>query len=291
LKELRRGSAPPALGARLLEIRRGPQVKHSGALADLIEVLRRSDELKTTLLALVGHELQTPLTVIKTTASSLHQDGTFDRAAVVTLTQVIDREADRLHHMVSNLLDLSRIDGGALHLALDWYDLGELTREAVDRLRAAIGDQPVEVDVDEELPPIRVDYLLFDRVVANLVLNAVRYAPSEAPIRVAVERRRDEIQLRVTERGRAIALTPTEYAILKALAERAGQVLTHRTLLQAVWGPVYGTEDYYLHVYIGRLRRKIEPDPARPRYLITEPGAGYRLQLDPSEDRAASGGS
>jgi two-component system KDP operon response regulator KdpE len=56
-------------------------------------------------------------------------------------------------------------------------------------------------------------------------------------------------------------------------------VLTHRTLLQAVWGPVYGTEDYYLHVYIGWLRRKIEIDPAHPRYLITEPGAGYRLQL------------
>ena len=88
---------------------------------------------------------------------------------------------------------------------------------------------------------------------------------------------------RVTRGGVVISLSPTEYAILKALAERAGQVLTHRSLLQAVWGPVYGTEDYYLHVYIGRLRRKVEPDPARPRYVLTEPGAGYRLRLDPEE--------
>jgi two-component system KDP operon response regulator KdpE len=86
---------------------------------------------------------------------------------------------------------------------------------------------------------------------------------------------------RVTRGGLPISLSPTEYGILKALAERAGQVLTHRSLLQAVWGPVYGTEDYYLHVYIGRLRRKVEPDPARPRYVLTEPGAGYRLRLDP----------
>ena len=87
----------------------------------------------------------------------------------------------------------------------------------------------------------------------------------------------------MTRGGLPISLSPTEYGILKALAERAGQVITHRSLLQAVWGPVYGTEDYYLHVYIGRLRRKVEPDPARPRYVLTEPGAGYRLRLDPAD--------
>ena len=94
------------------------------------EVLRRSDELKSTLLSLVSHELQTPLTVIKTAATSLHQDHDHrSGAAFETLTGVIDRETDRLHHLVRNLLDLSRIDGGALRLSLDWYDLGELVRE------------------------------------------------------------------------------------------------------------------------------------------------------------------
>jgi len=63
-----------------------------------------------------------------------------------------------------------------------------------------------------------------------------------------------------------------------------GRVLTDRTLLQRVWGPEYGSENHYLHVYIGRLRKKLEPDPARPRYLRTEPGVGYRLvEIDAGE--------
>ena len=75
-----------------------------------------------------------------------------------------------------------------------------------------------------------------------------------------------------------VHLTPTEYEVLKYLAQHAGKVITHRTLLQAVWGPAYEDEAHYLRVFIGQLRRKIEPDPARPAYLLTEPGIGYRLR-------------
>ena len=77
--------------------------------------------------------------------------------------------------------------------------------------------------------------------------------------------------------GREIKLTPTEYDILKNLALHTGKVLTHRQLLRAIWGPEYQEETHYLRVYIGQLRRKIEPDPNQPRYIITEPGVGYRL--------------
>jgi two-component system, OmpR family, KDP operon response regulator KdpE len=66
--------------------------------------------------------------------------------------------------------------------------------------------------------------------------------------------------------------------VLTYLARNAGRVITHRTLLHAVWGPQYETEDHYLHVFIGQLRRKLEPVPSRPRYLLTEPGVGYRLR-------------
>jgi two-component system, OmpR family, KDP operon response regulator KdpE len=83
---------------------------------------------------------------------------------------------------------------------------------------------------------------------------------------------------RVTVEGREVHLTPTEYEVLKYLAAHAGRVITHRTLLRAVWGPAYDVEDHYLHVFLGRLRRKLEPDPNRPRYLLTEPGIGYRLR-------------
>ncbi|MGI9860209.1 response regulator [Moorella naiadis] len=81
----------------------------------------------------------------------------------------------------------------------------------------------------------------------------------------------------VTVAGREVKLTPTEYEILKHLAVNAGRVLTHRQLLRTIWGPEYQEDTHYLRVYIGQLRRKLEPDPTRPRYIITEPGVGYRL--------------
>lgn len=76
--------------------------------------------------------------------------------------------------------------------------------------------------------------------------------------------------------GRAVDLTPKEFAFLALLARHAGKVLTHRMILQEVWGPEYGTESEYLRVYASQLRKKLQDDPARPR-LITEPGVGYRL--------------
>ena len=81
----------------------------------------------------------------------------------------------------------------------------------------------------------------------------------------------------VTVDGEAVHLTPHEFKILRLLAANEGKLLTHRAILREVWGPAYGDESNYLHVYVSQLRRKLEPDPARPRYLLTEAGAGYRL--------------
>ena len=75
-----------------------------------------------------------------------------------------------------------------------------------------------------------------------------------------------------------IHLTPTEYKLLTELVKNAGKVITHRHLLVQVWGPAHAQEAHYLRVYMAQLRRKIEKDPARPRYLVTEPGVGYRLR-------------
>jgi two-component system KDP operon response regulator KdpE len=78
-----------------------------------------------------------------------------------------------------------------------------------------------------------------------------------------------------------VHLTPIEYRLLTTLARHAGKVLTHRQLLREVWGAAYQQENHYLRVYMGQLRHKLEADPARPRYLVTEPGVGYRLRVDP----------
>ena len=72
-------------------------------------------------------------------------------------------------------------------------------------------------------------------------------------------------------------LTPTEWQLLELLVRHAGRLVTGRQLLAEVWGPTYQTETHYLRVYMAQLRRKLEPDPARPRHLLTEPGIGYRF--------------
>ena len=81
----------------------------------------------------------------------------------------------------------------------------------------------------------------------------------------------------VRRNGKLLQLTPHEFGLLRLFATNEGKLLTHRTILREVWGSAYQSESHYLHVYVSQLRRKIEDDPARPRYLLTETGAGYRF--------------
>jgi len=82
----------------------------------------------------------------------------------------------------------------------------------------------------------------------------------------------------VTMKGNEIRLTPKEYELLRNLVIHAGKVLTHQYLLREVWGPTYIGQNHYVRVHIGTLRQKLEPDPTQPRYIVTEPGVGYRLR-------------
>jgi DNA-binding response OmpR family regulator len=95
----------------------------------------------------------------------------------------------------------------------------------------------------------------------------------------------DFAQHRVTVDGELVKLTPTEYRLLAYLASNANRVIIHRELLRAVWGPEYGDETEYLRVYMRYLRQKLEADPSEPRYLLTQPGAGYMF-YQPEEDGA-----
>ncbi len=86
---------------------------------------------------------------------------------------------------------------------------------------------------------------------------------------------------RITRAGAEVHLTPIEFELVRVLAQHHGRLVTHRQLLRDVWGPEYGEETHYLRVHVAHIRSKLEPDPSRPQYLITEPGVGYRLR-DPS---------
>lgn len=106
---------------------------------------------------------------------------------------------------------------------------------------------------------------------------------SVGPIFSADDLKVDLAKRVVTLAGDEIQLTPTEYELLRVLVSNAGKVLTHHQLLREVWGVGYEQEMHMLRVNVSNLRRKIEPDPARPHFIVTEPGVGYRLRADPSE--------
>ena len=116
-----------------------------------------------------------------------------------------------------------------------------------------------------------------DELLARLRALLRRAGPSTEPVLEVGELVIDLDKRLVTVEGRRVQLTPNEFELLRVLAQNEGKLMTHPAILREVWGPAYGTESHYLHVYVSQLRRKLEADPARPRYLLTESGAGYRL--------------
>ena len=107
-----------------------------------------------------------------------------------------------------------------------------------------------------------------------------RLAESDAPVFTTGELTVDLARHVVTVAGQEVQLTPTEYDLLRVLVTNAGKVITHRQLLHQVWGVAYEQEAHLLRVKISNLRHKLEADPTRPRYIVTEPGVGYRLRAE-----------
>jgi two-component system KDP operon response regulator KdpE len=113
----------------------------------------------------------------------------------------------------------------------------------------------------------------------RVVLRRLSAKPDD-PV-LEVDQLKMDLSRRIVTIGeKEISLTPTEYDILRLLMQNAGKVLTHRQLLRQVWGTAYESEMHILRVNISNLRHKIEPDPARPHYILTEPGVGYRLRAE-----------
>jgi two-component system, OmpR family, KDP operon response regulator KdpE len=121
-----------------------------------------------------------------------------------------------------------------------------------------------------------------EELLARIRASLRRSSPPEAALSFASEDLAVDFERRaITVRGRAVKLTPKEFDLLRHLVAHAGKPLSHRLLLQAIWGPDYGDETEYLRVFINQLRKKIEADPAHPRYILTEPWVGYRFQPPP----------
>lgn len=170
-----------------------------------MEVLQRTDILRAALLSSVSHDLRTPLTSIKAAASSLQQrDVDWDEEARRSFAAAIEREADHLNRLVGNLLDMTRIEGGALKQEMEWYSLPELVQDVLERMQPLLKDRPIHTTLPDDLPLILFDYVQMDQVVTNVLENAVRYTPSGSPIDISVQQQGTWQRLEISDRGPGI---------------------------------------------------------------------------------------
>jgi two-component system sensor histidine kinase KdpD len=148
-------------------------------------VLEESDRLKSAILSSVSHELRTPLSTIKAAASSLRgNEVSWDSPARTELIEAIDDEADHLNILVGNLLDMSRIESGALKPKREWNILSEIVGSVLVRMRHLAEEHQIEVDVSEDLPLVPVDYVQMEQVFTNLLSNSLKYAPVHTVIHI-----------------------------------------------------------------------------------------------------------
>ena len=170
-----------------------------------IELLKRTDALRAALLSSVSHDLRTPLSSIKAAASSLLQeDVQWDEEARRSFALAIEHEADRLNRLVGNLLDMSRIEGGALKPEKEWYPVDELIHDVLDHMQPVLQGRTVQTHLPDDLPPVELDYLQMDQVLTNLIENAVRYTPPESPIEVSAQIDGEQMVISISDRGPGI---------------------------------------------------------------------------------------
>jgi two-component system, OmpR family, sensor histidine kinase KdpD len=185
--------------------------------------LAAGNDMRTALLAAVSHDLRTPLAGIKAAVSALRADDIdLDEGDRAELTATIDESADRLTSLVENLLDMSRLQGGAVSPVLSPSDAPAVVMQALSGLDAAERGR-VSLDWPDDLPPVLADPGLLERVVANLVSNAVRHA-STGPVTVTVDALSGRIELRVVDRGPGVPLADRErvFAPFQRLGDTPG---------------------------------------------------------------------
>ena len=186
-----RSAGPPGRGhTRVLaaaadQIGQALERDRLGEEATSAEVARRSEAAKTALLDSVSHDLRTPLASIRAAAGSLmDSDLALDDGARRERAVSIDREAERLNRLVTNLLDMSRIEAGDLHARLEVFPLEDLVRATLERMAGQLEGRAVSIAMSPELSPVAVDAVFLDQVLTNLLENATRHTPAEASIRV-----------------------------------------------------------------------------------------------------------
>lgn len=169
-------------------------------------MLRESERLYTTLLNSISHELRTPIATITGAADSLLDPQTSGNEASRTqLIRDIQDSGQRLNRLVANLLDMSRLESGRLQLKLEWCDVSDIIGIAIGQLESCLAGRPLTIHQAADLPLVRLDFMLMEQVVVNLLDNACAYTPPGAPIEIATSYADGEVTIAITDHGPGIA--------------------------------------------------------------------------------------
>jgi two-component system sensor histidine kinase KdpD len=184
----------------VLRARLGEQAQRAAALS-------RADKLQKALLNSISHNLRTPLASIIGALSTIQEDQCAQTLDDWTRRELVDTaraEAERLNHLLTNLLDMSRLDAGVLPVRLDPCDVEDVIGAALEQLGAATRERPIDVQTGRDLPFVQMDFVLMVQVLVNLLDNALKYSPENSPITIRVQISGKELQISVLDEGRGI---------------------------------------------------------------------------------------
>jgi signal transduction histidine kinase len=199
-----KGERQYALVPYSLKNERGVLIGYALFIRDITPLIQ-DESLGNGLLSSVSHDLRTPLMVIKAAVTGLLQEGLqWDETLRRETLQDINEETDRLTSLVSALLEMSHIQGGVLQLQTEWCDLAEIIHTVLDRLQKVTGHHRMVYDVAASLPLIQGDFMQLDRVLCNLIENAVKYSPGGSEVRVMARLEGTEVQVSVLDQGRGV---------------------------------------------------------------------------------------
>jgi two-component system sensor histidine kinase KdpD len=173
--------------------------------AEQTAMLRESERLQSTLLNSISHELRTPIATLKGASSSLMDPiAGANESARAELTRDIQSAADRLNRLVENLLDMSRLESGRLEIKREWCDVGDLIGVAVKQVDDCARKHPLSIHIDPDLPLIKLDFVLIEQVLVNLLDNACNYTAEGTAIRIAARVYDTKVEISVSDEGQGI---------------------------------------------------------------------------------------
>jgi two-component system, OmpR family, sensor histidine kinase KdpD len=182
------------------------RIRHQKREAESAALRVRTEEMRSSLLSAVSHDLRTPLATIIGAGTALRDEqGRLGPGQRDELIETVCGEAERMERIVTNLLDMTRVDSHSLALKRDWVPLEEIVGSVLTRLEPRLADRRVVMHLPEDLPLVSVDPVLFGQVFVNLVDNALKYTPASSPIEIGAAAKADAIEIEVADRGPGVS--------------------------------------------------------------------------------------